>query len=515
MKSRLEAFNSWLASRTMAECGLVLAFVAALFCFNVLTATLYSITVDDEALFTDPAANLYMGHGFTSSAWKGQDKDALWSGNLPLYSLTLSQWLKITGFGLTQVRSLSYFLISLAIVAFWLAVKRLQWLKMPVARLLFIGIAFLSFPLFDAYRVARYDSLQILMSSLILLAWSLRAGTARQILLFVLGVVIATSGFQAVAYIGLIALILVAWQRKDALWPAGALICGLGVGVTGILGFYYTHGILDGFLATVRWAHSSPSEKIQRVVWGPFSESGVTGMTLILLLLLSQRSLCVWDKIAERLIIAGLACSYVIIVGLELAVHYTTYYHWMNQLVLVGFVCAVLERTHSTISGVRKVAIFLILSVSLALSIPKNIFLSLCFGEGREYRALEKFVGENIHADDTVFVDYLGLFPVKAKNVQVYMPAYLDVMTREQEESVTVLLVKNLNNGGNYAKYGDTYADWFSKNGQKWKLVATMQPEHNKLRDLLEHFFPRYVHGHDSKTCGYRMSIYRKSNGPA
>lgn len=236
-------------------------------------------------------------------------------------------------------------------------------------------------------------------------------------------------------------------------------------------------------------------------------------MMLILLIVLTQRSLCVWDRVSERLALLGLLCSYVIVVGIELAVHYATYYHWMNQIILVGFVCAVLERSAATLSTPRKTAIILLLGSTVLLAAPKNLFLAWCRDEDAQYRLYRKFVDDNVHANDIVFADYLGYFPLKEKNLQVYLPGYLSAMTPAQEQSVTVLLAKNINLGNvYYDRFGRTYADWFSRNGRKWKIVATTPPARSKLRLWMQRCFPAWFRGQDVKNCGYQLSLYRRAD---
>src|SRR5438045_50028 len=99
MTSALVRFKDFIQNRLAAfgthERRVVVAFAALLFIANVLTAKVTPITLDDEVLLSDAGVNLYMGHGFTSTAWPGQSKSEFWAGNLPLYSACLSVWLKI------------------------------------------------------------------------------------------------------------------------------------------------------------------------------------------------------------------------------------------------------------------------------------------------------------------------------------------------------------------------------------------------------------------------------------
>src|SRR2546422_11523965 len=84
--------------------------IGLLFCFlllNLLTSTRYPYVWIDEVMYSDPAVNLYLGNGFTSSAWYAQPSTEFWAGNVPLHTLLLYLWLKLFGFSILSVRSLN------------------------------------------------------------------------------------------------------------------------------------------------------------------------------------------------------------------------------------------------------------------------------------------------------------------------------------------------------------------------------------------------------------------------
>jgi hypothetical protein len=67
------------SQRSRRETLLVIALCGAVLAFNLATAERFPVPWVDEIMFADPAVNLLLGNGFTSSAWFGQRKDAFWA----------------------------------------------------------------------------------------------------------------------------------------------------------------------------------------------------------------------------------------------------------------------------------------------------------------------------------------------------------------------------------------------------------------------------------------------------
>src|SRR5215471_14715245 len=88
------------------ETWCVILFWLCFLLFNLATASRYPFVWTDEVMYADPAVNLYLGHGFTSTAWYAQPSNEFWAGNVPLHSTLLFLWLKIFGFSITTIRSL-------------------------------------------------------------------------------------------------------------------------------------------------------------------------------------------------------------------------------------------------------------------------------------------------------------------------------------------------------------------------------------------------------------------------
>src|SRR2546428_3368047 len=89
---------------TWCVIGLLLAFLVV----NLLTSTRYPYVWIDEVMYSDPAVNLYLGNGLTSTAWYVQSSHEFCAGNVPLHSLLLYLWLKLFGFSILAARRLNY-----------------------------------------------------------------------------------------------------------------------------------------------------------------------------------------------------------------------------------------------------------------------------------------------------------------------------------------------------------------------------------------------------------------------
>jgi len=89
------------------EPAVLLAGLLLFFGVNLFTISLAPQPWGDEPGYTDPAVNLALGRGFTSTTWYAQTGEEFWAGNVPLHQITLAAWLKVFGFGIDQVRSIN------------------------------------------------------------------------------------------------------------------------------------------------------------------------------------------------------------------------------------------------------------------------------------------------------------------------------------------------------------------------------------------------------------------------
>ena len=200
--------------------------IAVLFLgINFATCSRFPI-VCDEAYFAEPAVNTNIALGFTSYANAVQPHGRFWVGNTPLYSMLLAGWLKVFGIGIIQARSFGYILSALAIVVFWWATIRLGLITSAGMRVGFLLTLLLAYGPGLCYRSVRYDSLGILLVSLVLLAASVASTRARLAMIVVIGATFTMTQLALVAYAAEVGLLLLCFYGRTYLREVMALGSG-------------------------------------------------------------------------------------------------------------------------------------------------------------------------------------------------------------------------------------------------------------------------------------------------
>ena len=133
--------------------------------------------------------------------------------------------------------------------------------------------------------------------------------------------------------------------------------------------------IFGALVAADQRAGSDLCTNIQRALWSPLSDPVTILLMLTLLLVLSQRSLCVWDRKVEKWALAGLICSYLAGAGLQFVAHDAIVSHWVSRLLLIGFLCATLKRAAVSLSATRKIAILLLIAAAVFTTAAKTTLL--------------------------------------------------------------------------------------------------------------------------------------------
>src|SRR5436305_7148640 len=103
---------------------IVLALCAIYLVVNLITASRSPTIWMDETMFDDPAANVYFGNGFRSSAFMHQTKEQPFAYNNMAYEAMLIVWMKLFGFTPTACRSLNYVLLVATALLTWAAARR-------------------------------------------------------------------------------------------------------------------------------------------------------------------------------------------------------------------------------------------------------------------------------------------------------------------------------------------------------------------------------------------------------
>ncbi len=169
---------------------------------NLATGTRYPFVWIDEVMYADPAVNLYLGHGFTSSAWYVQHADEFWAGNVPLHSALLFLWLKAFGFSILAVRAINYVYMIAAGVLLWRACIRLELVAASWARLLLLGLMACGYSMIFAYRSGRPDCVAMLLVCAAVYVYSRECWRQRIFGLMALGALMPWAGLQLLPLLG-------------------------------------------------------------------------------------------------------------------------------------------------------------------------------------------------------------------------------------------------------------------------------------------------------------------------
>jgi hypothetical protein len=144
----------------------VLAILIFFIAVSLLVATHSPTITGDEPEYTDPAANLYLGKGFTSTLW-AQDPHELWCGNVPLYAGILFCFFKILGFGFFQARVANTVLTAAGGLLAWAALRQNKLIQKPAYRLASLTLILSGSVSTLVFRIARYDAAMFFVCALV------------------------------------------------------------------------------------------------------------------------------------------------------------------------------------------------------------------------------------------------------------------------------------------------------------------------------------------------------------
>jgi hypothetical protein len=469
LRLRLPTFSRSAALRTeiLSLAALLVGFLL-LGCITASRLPELPGAMTDEILFTDPAANLYLGHGFTSSAWFAQTQDKFWAGYPPLYPFLLSLWMHCVGFTLSASRTLNYILGTAAGFLLWVALFRLRWIKLPIARITLIALFLTKLSDIFITHTGRPDGLAVLLSVAVLLSYSIRRSRLRYGLLICLGSLFPLTGLQLIPYAGLLGGLLLIYDRKAIAEEAIALGVGILLGGLSLYIFYAANGVWLDFIHSVR---DNPSFKVDHELlkrfaaknWfadGIYKDSLHQLLLLVLLAILGDRLLKSRFQWRSRLSF-GLAAGMIIPLGMMLASCYPIYYSWMAFLPVAIVLCAELGSAldRITLLGRVKAAIVPMLLCLCLMGYPLKLADLLMDWNALDYSRIEALVDRNVKTSDWVLCHEASYYAAKQKAAAVITNAYLRVIPPHDAAKVSVLII-------------NPESDWkiISKLGGKWNL---------------------------------------------
>lgn len=443
--------------------SIIVVLLVVLFLFSSQAWTVWS----DEVLLTDPAANLFLGNGFTSSAWYFQSKEEFWACNAPLHASLLYFWIKAFGLNVVSVRSFNYALIGIASLLIWLSVYRMKMISLPRNRLISIVLIVLSQGVSFNYLSGRYDCLAIALFSGLAFAYTLSPSWGRNVLLLGLSALISAAGFHLLPYAAGLLVLLYLFVGKAFLKPAIWMIMGLVLGLFAVMSIYLYQGVFSTFIETVgghslshvevpESAKVNVESKIMFVLQNVFPIlifrmqelsrwycQDVSFSLLWIAALLSIVSLKFQGllKVKSPLVFSFVFAS-IVPLAMGLFRNYPDYYTWMAIIPLCIGISSVLPVTVTgTTRKLAAVLIFSLLVASCVVGLPKRLIPAAQNFQASRYGIVENFVESNIRSDDRVFSDFGPYYAVKNKVDFVLFPTYLDVISQAEKDQLTVLLL--------------------------------------------------------------------------
>jgi hypothetical protein len=238
------------------EIAIVVLLLILFIGLNIVTSSRLSTVWLDEVLLTDPAANLYLGNGFTSSAWYFQTKDEFWACNAPLYAVLLYHWMLLFGFSLLAVRSINYMFMVISALLIWLSVHRLRLINSSRNRIILTVLLLLGEGVTFNYLSGRYDCLAISLFAVALFVYSIQSTWSRCILLVSIGIFIPVAGVHLIPYAAILCCLLLIYLGRLFIKESVSLAVGSILGIIFLYILYSTNGVANIFFIKSIGGHS-------------------------------------------------------------------------------------------------------------------------------------------------------------------------------------------------------------------------------------------------------------------
>lgn len=434
------------------------------FCFlavNLTTGTRSPTVWIDEALLTDPAANLLLEGRFRSSAGT-QPEDEFFADTVPLYPLVLYLWIRVFGLDVLSVRALSYvMMVGVAALLYYLVMRRFKLISNRYLGLFLVLCILCGDGVTYSYRTARWDCLGMAVAAAVAWAASLKSPRIRYCLLaFFAALVPWTSVSMGIFFACFAALILVA--TRGALWREIAAIgTGAFLGLILLLGLYRSQGVLEPFMTAVfsRSGMKVPWWSVaSRLLVDAARDPSRVLLGLALLLALAGREKGRRITLSTPSVL-GLLIVLVLPVPLSVLRGFSRYYSWMAYIPATFLLGIELERA---LERRARIAWFLVLLMSIAclVGLPARVAVVLAEWQERDYAPVERFVEEQLRPGDVALVDYAFFYPAKRAADRVYLPSR--PLLPVEAETVSVLVWRT--------KQPQSRLTMF---GHEWDMVAS------------------------------------------
>ena len=488
------------ATADPGESALVLTLLVAFLVVNLLTALNYPHVWNDEVMYTDPAANLIQGNGFTSTAWYAQAGDRFFAGNTPLHPLLLTGWIYFFGFSPVAVRSINYFWFTLATFLVWRFCVRAGLITSARWRLILMLLLATGSGFSFSYRSGRPDMIGYFLVALSLYAVTIQRRLLRTLSLLALGMLFPWAGLQLLLLIALVTVLIFAFGglrlSLDGVW----LGIGGAFGLAGLYGFYASHGVWPDFVASVGKHIAGAAGQDRQGGWAGLFVRDHSAPFLLLLNI--GCGICAYkarDAVTSQIAWFGLASGIIIPPVMQLCGVFPVYYGWMAALPQGLAICHAIAR-HPPRSMRMKSMVALLLAGAMVVGLPARLLVAALDSGNQPYSAVQEFVSSHLAASDNAFLDSSAYYPGMRTAQKVYTLRYLNVMPAAERANVTAMVI----NPDNFSSLRNEFpGNW------RWTAELTNQ---NVSPLRLPAFMVRHFQSNLRRDlyAPYWLAVYRK-----
>lgn len=421
----------------------------------------------DEVMQVDPGVNLWLGHGWTSTAWQSQSGHEFWAANNPLFSLLIYLWLGLAGFSEVATRSFNYvFVLALA----WLVADtawRAGWVRSRAAEALIALLIVADGAVTYVYRFGRADLATLFVVALVARAFALgRSPTRRRALLFLAGTGLLAVGLQSIPYV---VLLFVLARIASGRWSAaelGAVGAGCATGGVLLAALFAAHHVLPAFIAqTFASGYNIVGAAVQaavfrdRVAVGRFTDvlyalmpwevlrvvARDHGSALLIGFALAAYALtraAAARRAAGLCVVAGILVPY----GMLAAGRYPVYYAWMGAVpVAVLFVCLLEHLYRAPARGWFRAGCAAAL-VAFAVGLPLALWHETTRTPPDRYARLAAGFADTVRPADVIYGDPVLYYLAKRGGYPFYSVTYAGgrgyrTMAEAERSAITLALV--------------------------------------------------------------------------
>ena len=425
------------------EAVIVIGILIVFFLINFYTSSLYPIPWADEVMSLDPAANLYYGNGLRSTAYPFESRDSIHT-YAPLYSIFLAGWLCLFGLSIESVRSFHYFGVSIATFILWLAVLRFRLIQSARYRMFMIVIILLGYGISFIYRSGRIDSIILVIIAASFLVITVKKSRTRLLLLWLLSILYPLAGYQLVLFSGIISILLLIYLGEKFISETSIIWFGM---VSSLVFFSLLQQSMEVFDDVLKAIALSTSTGLIGVFFGDnqFSHRNIIPKDPSLVFLYASMIIIILSEIKskkfQRRSITSFMAAVAIFIpfGFLLVAKFPTYYSYLVYLPLSMGVCIILSRSILFNSVNSIITVLLILACITGL--PLQLMSAYYDADDRDHGRLEALIGREVNADDWVLCDFSAYYATKNRVKMVFLPTYVDIMSDDDKNSLTALII--------------------------------------------------------------------------